>query len=65
MKAGTPLGLEAKSFVDRGELVSDEITNAMVRARLEEDDARAGFLLDGWPRNVSQAEVLRAMMAEK
>jgi adenylate kinase len=65
MKAGTPLGLEAKAFVDRGELVSDAITNAMVRARLEEDDARAGFLLDGWPRNVSQAEVLRALMAEK
>jgi adenylate kinase len=65
MKAGTPLGLEAKSFVDRGELVSDEITNAMVRARLEKDDARNGFLLDGWPRNVAQAEVLRAMMADK
>lgn len=65
MKAGTPLGLEAKAFVDRGELVSDEITNAMVRSRLEEDDARNGFILDGWPRNVSQAEVLRAMMAEK
>jgi adenylate kinase len=60
MKAGTPLGLEAKAFVDRGELVSDEITNAMVRSRLEEDDARNGFILDGWPRNVSQAEVLRA-----
>ena len=65
MKAGTPLGLEAKAFVDRGELVSDEITNAMVRSRLEESDAQNGFLLDGWPRNVSQAEVLRAIMAEK
>lgn len=65
MKAGTPLGLEAKAFVDRGELVSDEITNAMVRSRLEEADAQNGFLLDGWPRNVSQAEVLRAIMAEK
>lgn len=65
MKAGTPLGLEAKTFVDQGKLVSDEITNAMVRTRLEEDDARAGFILDGWPRNVSQAEVLRALMAEK
>ena len=47
MKAGTPLGLEAKAFVDRGELVSDAITNAMVRARLEEDDARAGFYRAG------------------
>jgi adenylate kinase len=65
MKAGTPLGLEAKAFVDRGELVSDEITNSMVRSRLEEADAQNGFLLDGWPRNVSQAEVLRAIMAEK
>ena len=65
MKAGTPLGLEAKAFVDRGELVSDEITNAMVRSRLEESDAQNGFLLDGFPRNVAQAEVLRGILADK
>jgi adenylate kinase len=51
--------------MDRGELVPDSITNNMVASRLEEPDALNGFLLDGWPRNVAQAEVLRAMMIEK
>ena len=65
LKAGTDLGNQAKSFMDRGELVPDSITNNMVASRLEEPDALNGFLLDGWPRNVAQAEVLRAMMIEK
>lgn len=65
LKEGTPLGLEAKAFMERGELVPDDITNAMVRERLNQPDAAHGFLLDGWPRNVVQAEVLRAIMAEK
>jgi adenylate kinase len=51
--------------MDRGELVPDAITNEMVASRLEESDAINGFLLDGWPRNVAQAEVLRAMMVDK
>jgi adenylate kinase len=51
--------------MDRGELVPDSITNNMVASRLEEPDALNGFLLDGWPRNVAQAEVLRAIMIEK
>ena len=65
LKAGTELGNKAREFMDRGELVPDAITNEMVAARLEEADAVNGFLLDGWPRNVAQAEVLRAMMVEK
>ena len=65
LKAGTPLGLEAKNFMDRGELVPDSVTNEMVKARLLQDDLGNGFLLDGFPRNVLQAEVLRANLAEK
>jgi adenylate kinase len=65
LKADTPLGQEAKSFMDRGELVPDSVTNAMVKDRLGQDDLANGFLLDGFPRNVVQAEVLRAILAEK
>jgi len=65
LKANTPLGQEAKSFMDRGELVPDSVTNAMVKDRLNEADVQPGFLLDGFPRNVVQAEVLRAILAEK
>jgi len=65
LKAGTPLGLQAKSFMDRGELVPDSVTNEMVKDRLLQDDLANGFLLDGFPRNILQAEVLRANLAEK
>ena len=65
LKEGTSLGLEAKNFMDRGELVPDSVTNEMVRDRLTKDDLGNGFLLDGFPRNVAQAEVLRAILAEK
>ncbi len=65
LKANTPLGQEAKAFMDRGELVPDSVTNAMVKDRLQLDDVANGFLLDGFPRNVAQAEVLRAILAEK
>lgn len=65
LKAGTPLGQEAKSFMDRGELVPDSVTNAMVKDRLTHDDTANGFLLDGFPRNVVQAEVLRAILADQ
>jgi adenylate kinase len=51
--------------MDRGELVPDSVTNAMVKDRLQLDDVAPGFLLDGFPRNVAQAEVLRAILAEK
>jgi len=65
LKAGTELGNQAKGFMDRGELVPDSVTNEMVKDRLTHDDAANGFLLDGFPRNVAQAEVLRAILAEK
>ncbi|MCW2501494.1 MAG: adenylate kinase [Frankiales bacterium] len=60
---GTPLGLQAKAYMDRGDLVPDDVTIDMVRNRLAEDDARRGFLLDGFPRTVPQAEVLDDMLA--
>jgi adenylate kinase len=61
---GTRLGHEAKKYMDAGDLVPDEITIAMVRDRLDEDDVRDGFLLDGFPRNEAQAEVLDKMLDE-
>ena len=65
LKEGTPLGLQAKSYMDKGELVPDSVTNAMVKDRLTHSDTANGFLLDGFPRNVAQAGVLRAILAEK
>lgn len=65
LKDGTPLGIQAKGFMGRGELVPDSVTNEMVRDRLTKDDLANGFLLDGFPRNVAQAEVLRAILADK
>jgi len=65
LKEGTSLGIKAKEFMDRGELVPDTVTNEMVRDRLTKDDLANGFLLDGFPRNVAQAEVLRAILAER
>jgi adenylate kinase len=64
VSGGTELGQQAKAYMGRGDLVPDEITIAMVVARLQEPDAHAGFLLDGFPRNLSQAEVLRKLLAE-
>ncbi len=61
----TELGKLAKRYMDRGDLVPDEVTIAMVRDRLAQDDAKAGFLLDGFPRNVSQAETLDRMLADE
>jgi len=58
LKSGTPLGVEAKGYMDKGELVPDSVTNAMVADRLTHADTKNGFLLDGFPRNVVQSEVL-------
>src|SRR3954466_15890310 len=58
---GTPLGQEARKYMDAGDLVPDEITNSMVHERLSEDDTAKGFLLDGFPRNVPQARVFDQM----
>ncbi|NLG54659.1 MAG: nucleoside monophosphate kinase, partial [Rhodococcus sp.] len=60
----TALGLEAKSYIDAGNLVPSEITNNMVKARVAEPDAKNGFLLDGFPRTVDQARALEAILAE-
>nr|WP_304548259.1 adenylate kinase [Blastococcus sp. TF02A-26] len=60
----TELGMKAKAYMDAGDLVPDEITVAMVRDRLAEPDAKAGFLLDGFPRTIAQAEQLRESLAE-
>ncbi|MBV9447926.1 MAG: adenylate kinase [Streptosporangiaceae bacterium] len=61
---GTELGRKAREFMERGDLVPDAVTVAMVRARLAEEDAQEGFLLDGFPRNVPQAETLKKLLAE-
>ena len=60
---GTKLGQQAQSYMERGDLVPDEVTIAMVTDRLADDDTQAGFLLDGFPRNLPQAETLKKMLA--
>ncbi|HHH5923703.1 TPA: adenylate kinase [Listeria innocua] len=64
MKNNTELGKKAKSFMDNGDLVPDEVTNGIVRERLAEDDAKNGFLLDGFPRTVEQAEKLENILSD-
>ena len=64
MQEGTELGLRIKPIYDRGDLVPDALTVALIRERLAEPDAAAGFVLDGFPRNLHQAETLDAMLAE-
>jgi adenylate kinase len=61
-KSGTEFGRKAKEFMDAGELVPDEVVNGLVRERLTKEDTKRGFLLDGYPRNVQQAETLDAML---
>lgn len=61
----TPLGLAAKEVMDRGDLVSDEIVNGIVSERLDAEDCKAGFVLDGFPRTIPQAEALDQMLADK
>jgi adenylate kinase len=65
LKNGTELGKQAQSYMDRGELVPDSVTNEMVKDRLGNSDVANGFLLDGFPRNTNQAEVLDAILLEK
>jgi adenylate kinase len=62
ISAGTPLGLEAKRYLDAGDLVPSSLTNALVDDRLNDEDAKDGFILDGFPRSVEQAEALRRML---
>jgi adenylate kinase len=63
--AGSPVGLQAKAIMDRGELVSDGVVVGIIADRLEEPDARNGFILDGFPRTVAQAEAFDAMLASR
>jgi adenylate kinase len=65
IKNATQLGLRAQSFMDKGELVPDSVTNEMVRDRLGEPDTKNGFLLDGFPRNTAQADELNKILVEK
>ncbi|QMV86113.1 adenylate kinase [Corynebacterium hindlerae] len=62
---GTPLGVEAKSYIDAGKLVPTDVTARMVEDRLNQEDAANGFLLDGFPRTVGQADILADLLAKK
>ncbi|GFG52028.1 adenylate kinase [Mycolicibacterium agri] len=62
ISSGTPLGLEAKRYLDAGDLVPSELTNKLVEDRIEQPDAADGFILDGYPRSVEQAEALDEML---
>lgn len=64
MKDNTPMGVEAKRYIDKGELVPDEVTNGIVKERLAKDDVDNGYMLDGFPRNMAQAEALETFGAE-
>lgn len=64
VKGGTELGKKAQEYMSAGQLVPDEVTNAMVRDRLSQDDVENGFLLDGYPRNPEQAVELETMLAD-
>ena len=63
VKGGTPLGVEARKYMDNGDFVPDSVTNEMVRNRLSQDDAKEGFLLDGYPRTVAQVDYLDGILA--
>jgi adenylate kinase len=65
VKVGTPIGLKAKDIMDRGELVPDDVVVGIVADRIEEPDAKKGFILDGFPRTVPQAEALDRMLEQK
>lgn len=64
LKEGTPLGLEAKSFMDKGQLVPDSVVIGLVKERIQKSDCQKGYMLDGFPRNVSQAEALDTMLSQ-
>jgi adenylate kinase len=64
IKEGTELGMKAKSFMDQGALVPDEVTIGIVKERLSKDDCAKGFLLDGFPRTIAQAEALQTLLSE-
>jgi len=65
IKNQTPLGIQVKAIIDAGDYVSNELTNALVTSRLEEEDALGGFLLDGYPRTLEQVQYLDELLAGK
>ncbi|MBI5376256.1 MAG: adenylate kinase [Candidatus Schekmanbacteria bacterium] len=65
VKQGTPLGVEAKTFMDKGELVPDRIVIGLIAERIGEDDCKKGFILDGFPRTIVQAEELDKLLSKK
>ena len=65
ISSGTPLGIEAKSYMDRGQLVPDEITVGIIRDRIAQADCREGFLLDGFPRTIAQAQALDELLKDQ
>jgi adenylate kinase len=65
VKAGTPVGLKAKAVMDAGELVSDAIVNAIVAERIDQKDCRKGFILDGYPRTLQQADAVGKMLSKR
>lgn len=64
VRVGTPLGIEAKGFMDRGELVPDRVVIGIIAERLKNNDAASGFILDGFPRTIAQAEALQAILED-
>jgi adenylate kinase len=64
LKAGTPLGLEAKKYMDQGQLVPDTVVIGLVKERIQQSDCAKGYMLDGFPRNVSQAQALDQMLGQ-
>ena len=65
LSQGTPLGMEAKSYMDRGELVPDDVTVRMLLERISQPDASGGYILDGFPRSIGQAEALSSALSER
>lgn len=65
ISSGTPLGMEAKSYMDQGKLVPDEVTVGIIKDRIAQPDCREGFLLDGFPRTIAQAEALDALLQDQ
>ena len=64
VRKNTPLGMKAKSFIDAGQLVPDDLVFSLIHERLKEDDAQKGYIMDGFPRNVAQAEALTQMLVQ-
>ena len=65
LKSGTEMGLKAKSYMDAGQLVPDEVVIGIIKDRLAQDDCKNGFILDGFPRTIPQAEALKEMLAKR